>query len=155
MRIRVHRVREFIPSNLFPQGSTSTTIPKIRGPLSQLFLFTEQNFEREHSMPKISVVDISDGNNIKELLDDEKDDSDTDADSDVASDLSDLSDLSDESELGVVPRLFFTTFSTLTLLVPLVSAHIALDIIVHEQYSQDFDVIEIAARAVTAALGIS
>jgi hypothetical protein len=41
----------------------------------------------------------------------------------------------------------------LTFLVPLVSTHIALDIIVHDQYAQDVDIVEIAARAVTAALG--
>lgn len=103
-------------------------------------------------MPKVSVVDISDGNKFKELLDDEQDDDYTDTDSEVDSI---VSDVSDESELGVVPQLFFSSFSMLTLLVPLVSTHIALDIIVHEQYSQDFDVIEIAGRAVTSAIGIS
>ena len=96
-------------------------------------------------MPKVSVVDISDSNKIQELID--KDDP-------VADDETAESDAeSDTSELGIVPRLFFSTFSALTLLVPLVSVHVALDIIVHQQYAQDLDVVEIAARAGTAAIG--
>jgi hypothetical protein len=100
-------------------------------------------------MPKVSVVDISDGNKIQELVND--DDDTVDLDNDNAESVS--SDDSDE-ELGVVPRLFFNMFSTLTMFVPLVSVHIALDILVHQQYSQDFDVVEIASRAGTAAIGI-
>jgi hypothetical protein len=99
-------------------------------------------------MPKVSVVDISDGNKIQELVNDGDDT--VDPDNDNAESVS--SDDSDE-ELGVVPRLFFNMFSTLTMLVPLVSVHIALDILVHQQYSQDFDVVEIASRAGTAAIG--
>lgn len=97
-------------------------------------------------MPKISVVDISDSNNIQELLNKDDHETKSNVEGDNDSD-------SDDSELGVVPRLLFSTFSTLTLLIPLVSVHIALDIIVHQQYAQDVDVIEIAARAGTAAIG--
>lgn len=100
-------------------------------------------------MPKISVVDISDSDKIQEILND--DDSIT-VDNTLESDAE--SDESDDSELGVVPRLLFSTFSTLTILIPLVSTHIALDMIVHQQYAEDFDVVEIAMRAGTAALGI-
>jgi hypothetical protein len=39
------------------------------------------------------------------------------------------------------------------LLVPLTSVHIAMDILVHQQYAQEVDAVEIAARAGTAALG--
>ena len=99
-------------------------------------------------MSKLSVVDITDPNKIQEILDDELNDQ-TDKESDAGSDASDMSDL------GIVPRLFFSTFSMLTFLVPLVSTHIALDIIVHKQYAQDNDVVEITLRAVTAAIGIS
>lgn len=95
-------------------------------------------------MPKISVVDISDSSKIQELVDD--DGHNTGADVDGDSD-------SDDSELGVVPKLLFSTFSTLILLIPLISVHIALDIIVHQQYAQDVDYIEVAARAGTAAIG--
>lgn len=96
---------------------------------------------------KTSIVDIRDGHKIQELLD--EDDEAVERGSTVSS------NDSDESELGVVPQLFFSAFSTLTFLVPLVSAHIALDIIVHQQYAQDFDVVNISLRAGTAAVGIS
>jgi hypothetical protein len=121
----------------------------------QIFLLSQQKiplqlpqFSLLFSMPKISVVDISDSNKIQELLDDDN--------QQISNDLGEDSDAeSDDSELGVVPRILFSTFSTLTLLVPLVSVHVALDIIVHQQYAQEFDVVEIAARAGTASLGRS
>jgi hypothetical protein len=97
-------------------------------------------------MAKISVVDISDPKKIQELVNDNDHETKSGVDGDSDSD-------SDDSELGVVPRLLFSTFSTLTLLIPLLSVHIALDIIVHQQYAQDVDVVEIAARAGTAAIG--
>lgn len=102
-------------------------------------------------MPKVSVVDISDPNKIQEIFDDDDEEGEkkgnvvVDADSDGEED--------DDEDLGVVPRILFSTFSTLTILIPLLSVHIALDIIVHQQYAQDFDVVEIAARAATAAIG--
>jgi hypothetical protein len=96
-------------------------------------------------MAKVSVVDISDPDKIQELLDGAEDDAKS---SDTVSDAG-----SDDSELGVVPQLLFSTFSTLTILVPLVSTHVALDIIVHQQYAQDIDYVEISWRAATAALG--
>ena len=98
-------------------------------------------------MPKISVVDISDPNKIQELLDDDNElkKNDVEEDSNEEED--------DDEELGLFPRIILGTFSTLTLLIPLVSVHIALDIIVHQQYAQDVDVVEIAARAATAAIG--
>ena len=99
-------------------------------------------------MPKISVVDISDPNKIQELVDNDdraiKEDVKGDNDSD-----------SDDSDDGLVPRILLSTFSSLAILVPLISVHIALDIIVHQQYAQDVDVVEIAARAGTAAIGKS
>jgi hypothetical protein len=98
-------------------------------------------------MTKVSVVDISDASKLQEIIDGDGVHG-NDNESDAGSDGSDL-----EEELGLVPRLFFSTFSMLTFLVPLVSTHIALDIIVHDQYAQDVDIVEIAARAVTAALG--
>jgi hypothetical protein len=101
-------------------------------------------------MSKVSIVDISDPKKIQELLDDAEDEQ-TDDEAETSSD----TDSEDESDLTVVQRLLFGTFSTLTLLVPLVSTHIALDIIVHQQYAQDFDVVEIAARAGTASIGIA
>ena len=97
-------------------------------------------------MTKVSVVDISDASKLQEIIDGDGADG-NDNESDAGSDGSDL------EELGLVPRLFFSTFSMLTFLVPLVSTHIALDIIVHDQYAQDVDIVEIAARAATAALG--
>jgi hypothetical protein len=100
-------------------------------------------------MPKISVVDISNSDKIQEILD--NDDPITVAHA-VESDAE--SEESEESELGVVPQLLFSTFSTLTILVPLVATHVALDMIVHQQYAEDVDVVEIAMRAGTAALGI-
>jgi len=101
-------------------------------------------------MPKVSVVDISDPNKIQEILADE----DIPEENSVTPDAGTDSDAeSDGFELGIVPRLFFSTFSTLTILVPLISTHIALDIIVHQQYAQDFDIVQIAARAGTAAVG--
>jgi hypothetical protein len=100
-------------------------------------------------MPKVSVVDIGDSSKIQEILDnDDSIGTDRMAESDAES------VDSNDSELGVVPRLLLSTFSTLMILVPLVSTHIALDMIVHQQYAQDFDVVEIAARAGTAAIGI-
>lgn len=97
-------------------------------------------------MAKVSVVDISHANNIQELIDDDNDAKETE-ESDDGEDTDDMEDL------GMIPRLFFSTFSMLTFLVPLVSTHVALDIIVHQQYAQDTDVVEIAMRAATAALG--
>ena len=94
------------------------------------------------------MVDISDPNKIKEIFDDDEEET---ARSNVAVDAD--SDDDDDEELGIVPRVLFSTISTLTILIPLVSVHIALDIIVHQQYAQDFDVVEIAARAATAAIG--
>jgi hypothetical protein len=98
-------------------------------------------------MSKLSVVDITDPNKIQEILDEELNDQ-SDNESDAGSEASEI------SELGIVPRLFFSTFSMLTFLVPLVSTHIALDIIVHQQYAQDNDVVEITLRAATAGIGI-
>ena len=101
-------------------------------------------------MPKVSVVDISDPHKIQEIFNDDEVDTtkkDVAIDSDTDSD--------EDEDLGLVPRILFSTFSTLTLLIPLISVHIALDIIVHQQYAQDFDVVEIAARAATAAIGTS
>ena len=99
-------------------------------------------------MPKISVVDISDPNKIQELVDNDdraiKEDVKGDNDSD-----------SDDSDDGIVPRILLSTFSSLAILVPLISVHIALDIIVHQQYAQEVDIVEIAARAGTAAIGKS
>jgi hypothetical protein len=100
-------------------------------------------------MPKVSVLDISDSNKIQEILD-----NDTSIITDRTAESDAESVDSNDSELGVVPRLLFSTFSTLMILVPLVSTHIALDMIVHQQYAQDLDVVEIAARAGTAAIGI-
>ena|SRR5271167_30699 len=97
-------------------------------------------------MPKISVVDISDSSKLQELFNDDGHDTRADVEGDSDSD-------SDNSELGIVPKLLFSTFSTLTLLIPLISVHIALDIIVHQQYAQEVDYIEIAARAGTATIG--
>ena len=99
-------------------------------------------------MPKISVVDISDPNKIQELVNDD----DQAINNEVGGD--DDPDF-DDSDDGIVPRILFGTLSSLTILVPLVSVHIALDIIVHQQYAQEVDVVEIAARAGTAAIGIS
>ena len=111
-------------------------------------------------MRDVSIVDISDPNNIQELLTDVGDDRLREDEADVLKnndddddDDDDDNDDDEEEELGLIPRLLFGTFSTLTILVPLVSTHIALDIIVHQQYAQDFDAVEIAARAATAALG--
>jgi hypothetical protein len=100
-------------------------------------------------MPKVSVVDISDSSKIQEILDN---DNSIITDGMANSDAESVD--SNDSELGVVPKLLFSTFSTLMILVPLVSTHIALDMIVHQQYAQDFDVVEIAARAGTAAIGM-
>ena len=94
------------------------------------------------------MVDISDPNKIQEIFDHEEEET-TKRGVSINSD----SDDDDDEELGIVPRIMFSTFSTLTILIPLVSVHIALDIIVHQQYAQDFDVVEIAARAATAAIG--
>ena len=101
-------------------------------------------------MPKVSVVDISDPNKIKEIFNDDEEET---TKNDVAVDTDSDNDSDDDEELGIVPRILFSTFSTLTILIPLISVHIALDIIVHQQYAQDFDVVEIAARAATAAIG--
>jgi len=101
-------------------------------------------------MPKVSVVDISDPNKIKEIFNDDEVETTKKG---VAIDTN--SDDDDDEDLGLVPRILFSTFSTLTILIPLISVHIALDIIVHQQYAQDFDVVEIAARAATAAIGTS
>lgn len=103
------------------------------------------------SMPKVKVVDISDPNRFQEILDDVEEPRDKNERPNVESD---SDEESDDVELGLVPRLFFTTFSTLTILVPLVSTHIALDIIVHQQYAQDFDSVEIVARAGTVVIGM-
>src|SRR5271154_7019400 len=100
-------------------------------------------------MPKVSVVDISDPNKIKEIFNDDEEET---TKNDVAIDPDSDSDSDDDEDLGIVPRILFSTFSTLTILIPLVSVHIALDIMVHQQYAQDFDVVEIAARAATAAI---
>ena len=102
-------------------------------------------------MPKVKVVDISDPNRFQEIFDDEDEPQDKNERPNVESD---SDEESDDVELGLLPRLFFTTFSTFTILVPLVSTHIALDIIVHQQYAQDFDNVEIAARAGTVAIGM-
>jgi hypothetical protein len=96
-------------------------------------------------MPKVSVVDISDAERFQEIYKDDQKDNSQNEESD--------SDDSDE-DLGIVPRILFSTFETLSLLVPLVSVHIALDIIVHQQYAQEFNTLEIAARAATASIGI-
>jgi hypothetical protein len=99
------------------------------------------------------VVDISDPVKIKELLEEEKGRKRSDSVDDYAvTDAGSEADDEDE-ELGLVPRLLFSTFSTLTLLVPLTSVHVAMDILVHQQYAQEVDAVEIAARAATAALG--
>jgi hypothetical protein len=99
-------------------------------------------------MPKISVVDISDPNKIQELVDDDNQVIKNDVEGNNDSD-------SDDSDDGIVPQILFSTFSSLAILVPLISVHIALDIIVHQQYAQDLDVVEIASRAGTASIGIS
>lgn len=102
---------------------------------------------------EFKVVDISDPSKIKEFLEEEgkngrkRDNEDDYAVTEAGS------DDEDEEELGPVASLLFSTFSTLTLLVPLTSVHVALDIIVHQQYAQDVDAVEITARAGTAALG--
>ena len=103
----------------------------------------------------IKVVDISDPSKIKEFLEEEQRGNAPRRDSvddDVA--VTDgESDPDDDEDMGRIARLLFSTFSTLTYLVPLTSVHIAMDIIVHQQYAQDVDAVEIAARAGTAALG--
>jgi len=102
----------------------------------------------------IKVVDISDPSKIKEFLEEERQGNAPGRDSvdDVA--VTDAgSDADDDEDMGRIARLLFSTFSTLTYLAPLTSVHIALDIIVHQQYAQDVDAVEIAARAGTAALG--
>ena len=100
------------------------------------------------------VVDISDPAKIKEFLEEEQGRKRTDSIDDYAvTDAGSELDDDDDEELGIIPRLLFSTFSTLTLLVPLTSVHIAMDILVHQQYAQDVDAVEIAARAATAALG--
>ena len=100
-------------------------------------------------MNKVSIVDITHANKIQELIDDDSSTKDVD-ESDDGEDVEDTIE-----NLGLIPRLFFSTFSMLTFLVPLVSTHVALDIIVHQQYAQDMDVVEIAMRAATAALSTS
>jgi hypothetical protein len=109
-------------------------------------------------MSEFKVVDISDPSKITEFLEHEekqqqqgKSKTRGSVDDHAAPD--EGTDEHDDEELGAVARLLFTTFSTLTLLVPLTSVHIAMDIIVHQQYAQDVDAVEIAARAGTAALG--
>jgi len=104
-------------------------------------------------MPKVSVVDISDPNKIQEIFDQDSEQEDKDKDVSVNVDSDQDEDDDDDEDLGIVPRILFSTFSTLTILIPLISVHVALDIIVHQQYAQDFDVVEIAARAATAAIG--
>lgn len=101
-------------------------------------------------MPKVSVVDISDPNKITEILEGESKEA-TQEHSDASGE---EEDDDDDEEDGVIPRLLFSVFSTLTILVPLVSVHVALDIIVHQQYAQSVDAVEIAARGATAALGV-
>jgi len=103
----------------------------------------------------IKVVDISDPSKIKEFLEEEqrgnaprRDSVDDVAVTDGGTDPDD-----DDEDMGRIASLLFSTFSTLTYLVPLTSVHIAMDIIVHQQYAQDVDAVEIAARAGTAALG--
>ena len=107
------------------------------------------------SMPTdIKVVDISDPSKIKELLEEERRGNAPRRDSvDDLAVTDGESDPDDDEDMGRIARLLFSTFSTLTYLVPLTSVHIALDIIVHQQYAQDVDAVEIAARAGTAALG--
>jgi hypothetical protein len=98
------------------------------------------------------VVDISDPAKIKEFLEEEQPRKRSDSIDDYA--VTDAgSEPDDEEDLGFVPQLLFSTFSTLTLLVPLTSVHIAMDILVHQQYVQEVNAVEIAARAGTAALG--
>lgn len=63
-------------------------------------------------MPKISVVDISDPNKLQELVDDDDQVINNGVERDNDSD-------SDDSDDGVVPRILFSTFSSLTILVPL------------------------------------
>src|SRR5579871_6479243 len=101
-------------------------------------------------MPKVSVVDISNPDKITEILGGE-----TEEALQESSKSEDEDNESEDEEDGVIPQLLFSVFSTLTILVPLVSVHIALDIIVHQQYAQSVDVVEIAARAATAALRYS
>jgi len=101
-------------------------------------------------MTKVSVVDISDPDKITEILDGETEEPPKKTTKDQEDE-----DESDDEEDGVVPRLLFSTLSTLMMLVPLTSVHIGLDIIVHQQYAQSVDAVEIATRAATAALGIS
>ena len=108
-------------------------------------------------MPKVSVVDISDPNKITEILDGEskeaiQEPNDTSGEEEDNDDDDDDDD--NDEEDGVIPRLLFSVFSTSTILVPLVSVHVALDIIVHQQYAQSVDAVEIAARGATAALGV-
>ena len=98
-------------------------------------------------MPKVSVVDISDADRFQEIYNDNDDERDT------AENQNESNSDDEDEELGLIPRVIFSTFSTLTLLVPLVSVHIALDIIVHQQYAQEVGFLEIAARAATAAIG--
>jgi hypothetical protein len=92
-------------------------------------------------MPKISVVDISDPDRFQEIYNEDNEK------------VEDIDSNGEGEDLGLVPRIIFSTLSTLTILVPLVSVHIALDILVHQQYAQDVDILEIAARAATAAIG--
>jgi hypothetical protein len=99
-------------------------------------------------MPKVSVVDISDPNKIQEILN--NDDVDTDNTAERSEDGGEDDDNDDD---GIIPRLLFNTFSSLSLLTPLVSTHIALDILVHRQYAQSVDAIDIFSRSVTAAIG--
>ena len=102
-------------------------------------------------MTKISVVDISDPDKIQEILSGEGELEKKHAAMESDNDDGD----SDDEDSGIIPRLLFGTLSTVTILVPLVSVHIALDIMVHQQYAEDFDAVEIAARAGTAAIGNS
>jgi len=105
-------------------------------------------------MPKVSVVDISDPNKITEILDGESKEAIQEPNDTSGEEEDDDDDDDNDEEDGVIPRLLFGVFSTSTILVPLVSVHVALDIIVHQQYAQSVDAVEIAARGATAALGV-
>jgi hypothetical protein len=123
------------PRKRFPADSAGTANFGTRVPL----IF--------RAMTKVSVIDISDPNKITDILEGE-----TDEPTEHVEQIT--KEEEEDEEDGVVPRLLFRTLSTLTMLVPLTSVHIALDIIVHQQYAQSVDAVEIAARAATAALGI-
>ena len=110
---------------------------------------------------KVSVVDISNPSNFQTLKDFSSLEptiiQEITANTNAKTEENDAGDAESEDpeEIeGLIPRLLFSTFNTLTILVPLVSTHVALDVIVHQQYAQDFDILEIVWRAITAAIGI-